>query len=85
MAIMPRSASEERRSRLDDYLLTRLVEQVVHLDDLARSLGVEPWPNAPEAQALVISCGAEIGRRRFGDAAMIRALYRADVGVLPVL
>ena len=71
--------------RLDDYLLTRLVEQVVHLDDLARSLGCEPWPNAAGAEALVVSCGAEIGRQRFGGAAMIRALFRTDVGVLPVL
>ena len=71
--------------RLDDYLLTRLVEQVVHLDDLARSLAVEPWRSAPDAEALVISCGAEIGRQRFGDAAMIRALFRTEVGVLPVL
>lgn len=71
--------------RLDDYLLTRLVEQVVHLDDLARSLGVGPWPTAPGAEAVVVSCGAEIGRQRFGGAAMIRTLYRADVGLLPVL
>lgn len=74
-----------RVMRLDDYLLTRLVEQVVHLDDLARSLGVEPWPCAPDAEALVVSCGAEIGRQRFGGAAMIRALFRAEAGVLPVL
>ncbi len=71
--------------RLDDYLATRLVEQVVHLDDLARSLGVEPWENAPGADALVIRCGAEIGRQRFGAPAMIRALYRSGAGVLPVL
>lgn len=74
-----------RVMRLDDYLWTRLVEQIVHLDDLARSLGIEPWPNAPDAEALVISCGAEIGRQRFGGAAMIRALFRSEVGVLPVL
>lgn len=74
-----------RVMRLDDYLWTRVVEQVVHLDDLARSLGVEPWPNAPDADALVISCGAEIGRQRFGGSAMIRALYRGEVGALPVL
>lgn len=74
-----------RVMRLDDYLWTRLVEQVVHLDDLARSIGVEPWPTAPDAASIVLSCGAEIGRRRFGDAAMIRALYRDDPTVLPVL
>lgn len=63
---------------LDDYLWTRIVEQVVHLDDLARSLQIDPWPNAADAAALVVSCGAEIGRRRFGDARMIRALFRPD-------
>lgn len=75
-----------RTMRLDDYLYTRIVEQVVHLDDLARSVGAEPWPNPPDADALVIACGAEIGRRRHGGAAMIRALFRGDdAGTLPVL
>ena len=71
--------------RLDDYLWTRIVEQVVHLDDLARSLDKEPWIHPPDAAALVVSCGAEIGRRRFGDAAMIRAIYRGGTSALPVL
>ncbi len=71
--------------RLDDYLRTRLVEQVVHLDDLARSLEIDSWPTAPDAEALVISCGAEIGRLRFGGPAMIRTLFRNETGALPVL
>lgn len=71
--------------RLDDYLWTRIVEQVVHLDDLARSLDITPWPTSPDAAAIAISCGAEVGRRRYGDAAMIRALYRDDASALPVL
>jgi hypothetical protein len=71
--------------RLDDYLWTRLVEQVVHLDDLARSLGIEPWTTAPDADALVIACGAEIGRRRHGGTAMIRTLFRGHDVALPVL
>lgn len=72
--------------RLDDYLWTRIVEQVVHLDDLARSLDIEPWANPPDAEALAISCGAEIGRQRRGGAAMIRSLVREpEPGVLPVL
>ena len=72
--------------RLDDYLYTRVVEQVVHLDDLARSIGADPWPNPPDAEALVIACGAEIGRRRRGGPAMLRALFRdGESGTLPVL
>lgn len=72
--------------RLDDYLTTRIIEQLVHLDDLARSLDIEPWPNAPGAEATVIACGAEIGRLRRGGAAMLRALYRGEAEpTLPVM
>lgn len=76
---------EGKVMRLDDYLWTRLVEQVVHLDDLARSIGADPWINAPDAEALVISCGAEVGRLRFGGPAMIRTLFRDQTGALPVI
>ncbi len=74
--------------RLDEYLKTRIIEQVVHLDDLTRSVGrAEGWPVAPAAEALVIAVGGEIGRRRHGGAAMTRALYRAGFAeaALPVL
>jgi hypothetical protein len=72
--------------RLDHYLATRIVEQVVHLDDLARSVGRDPWPT-PQCDALVVSIGAEIGLRRRGPTAMVRALYRQGFteGILPVL
>ena len=62
---------------LDDYLETRILEQVVHLDDLARSIGAERFSITEGAEALVIACGAEIGRRRFGNTTMVRALFRA--------
>ena len=62
---------------LDDYLETRILEQVVHLDDLARSIGVDHFSITERAEALVIACGAEIGRRRFGNTTMVRALFRA--------
>jgi Mycothiol maleylpyruvate isomerase N-terminal domain len=71
--------------RLDDYLVTRLVEQVVHLDDLARSVGVEPWPVPDDHVRLVLATGARIGLRRSGSAAMVRALFRDDTSALPVL
>ena len=71
---------------LDEYLKTRLIEQVVHLDDLARSVDREPWPVPFAAQDLVIHIGADIGRIRHGPTEMIRALYRRRLDpVLPVL
>lgn len=72
---------------LDDYLVTRVVEQVVHLDDLARSLG-RPAPEVPaELAAIVATTGALIGLRRRGAATMVGALFRGrlDGGVLPVM
>jgi hypothetical protein len=71
--------------RLDDYLVTRLVEQVVHLDDLARSVGVARWPTPDEHVRLVLTAGVGIGLRRHGAAAMLAALFRDDTSALPVL
>jgi hypothetical protein len=71
---------------LDEYLKTRIVEQVVHLDDLARSVGRDPWPTPVAAQHLVIRIGCEIGHQRHGATEMIRCLYRSRLEpVLPVL
>jgi Mycothiol maleylpyruvate isomerase N-terminal domain len=70
---------------LDDYLVTRVVEQVVHLDDVARSIGCDGFA-VPDANVrLVLATGAWTGLRRFGAASMIRALFREDEGALPVL
>lgn len=69
---------------LDEYLVTRLVEQVVHLDDLARTVAVS-FDGDSRAEALVLRCGNEIGLLRFGTRAMIRALYRGQVEALPVI
>lgn len=65
-----------RVMHLSDYLATRLVEQLVHLDDLARSLGHDPYPVPEAATSLVISVGGDVARRRHGDVAVLRALYR---------
>ncbi len=70
---------------LNDYLETRILEQVVHLDDLARSLDLEPWACSSGAQALAIGCGAEIGERRKGATEMIRILFRNEVPLLSVI
>ncbi len=62
--------------RLGDYLLTRVVEQAVHLDDLARSVGLEPWPMPADATDVAIEVGLDVARRRSGNTAVLRALYR---------
>jgi hypothetical protein len=73
--------------RLGDYLETRIVEQTVHLDDLARSLNREPWPLPAGAADLTIAIGVEVASRRSGKPALVRALYRqgSAEGTLPVL
>ena len=77
---------EGKVMRLDDYLHTRIIEQVVHLDDLARSLDRGAPRFVPGSLQLAIACALEIGRRRQGDVALMRSLYRdPPTGVFPVL
>ncbi|MFV1989788.1 MAG: maleylpyruvate isomerase N-terminal domain-containing protein [Acidimicrobiales bacterium] len=72
--------------RLDDYLGTRIVEQVIHLDDIALSVGAEPWDLPTGASEFVLQCGIDIGRRRFGDLTMRRGLFRKGPdAALPVI
>lgn len=63
---------------LDDYCVTRLVELVVHTDDLAASVGLATPAIDPAAVELVIGCLLEMARRRHGDLAVIRALTRRE-------
>lgn len=72
---------------LDDYLATRVVELVVHADDLAVSLRVES-PPAPAAARLAEHVLLDVARGRHGDTAVLRALARGERAsgeVLPVL
>ena len=62
--------------RLSDYLLTRIVEQALHVDDLARSVGGEPWAFPPDHLGLAVSVGVDIARRRHGTPAVLRAVFR---------
>jgi hypothetical protein len=72
--------------RLDDYLATRIVEQVVHLDDLARSVGEARWTMPDSVVEVALATGVAIGARRWGREAMVRALYRrGEATILPVL
>ena len=63
---------------LDEYLVTRLVELVVHADDLAASLGVTPPALPAAATGLVITTLVEVARIRHGDTALVRALTRRE-------
>jgi uncharacterized protein (TIGR03083 family) len=77
-----------RPMRLDDYLVTRLVEMVVHADDLAVSLEIPSPPMPADATDAVIGMLVELARRRHGDVAVVRALTRRerdDIEALRVL
>ena len=62
---------------LDEYLLTRVLELVVHGDDLAVSIGADAQLPAASTSA-AIACLLEIARRRHGDVAVIRAFARRE-------
>jgi hypothetical protein len=63
---------------LDDYLATRIVEIVVHADDLAHSVGL----GAPEFPLAAVDATirylVDVARFRHGDMAVVRALTRRE-------
>jgi uncharacterized protein (TIGR03083 family) len=64
--------------RLDDYLITRMVEVVVHSDDLAVGLGV-PGPAFPEeAWSSVLDCLWQVARRSADPLAILRRMTRVE-------
>ncbi|MGH8794092.1 MAG: maleylpyruvate isomerase N-terminal domain-containing protein [Stackebrandtia sp.] len=72
------SMTSGRSLTFDDFLTTRLLELVVHSDDLAVSVGV-PTPPAPEsAVATVVDVLSRLAVRRHGATAVLRALSRAE-------
>lgn len=87
--LAPRLAAEraDRRVRvlrgqasmtLEAYIPTRLVEIVVHADDLAVSVG-EPTPVFPPGVVdLVVDALVATARQRHGDLAVVRALARRE-------
>lgn len=67
-----------RRMLIDDYLATRLVEMLIHSDDLAVSLDV-PLPDfSPTAWHAVLECLTEVAVRRHGPLAVVRAMTRTE-------
>lgn len=63
---------------LDDYLGTRLVELVVHADDVAVSLGIPTPAFSADAYRVVEDVLVDTARRRHGDLAVVRALARRE-------
>ncbi|MGW2964704.1 maleylpyruvate isomerase N-terminal domain-containing protein [Streptomyces sp. NPDC001220] len=64
--------------RLDDFLVTRMVELSVHMDDLAVSVGLGAPELPGDAVDPVISLLTGLAVRRHGQAALLRALTRAE-------
>ncbi|MFF5494852.1 maleylpyruvate isomerase N-terminal domain-containing protein [Streptomyces aquilus] len=63
---------------LDDFLTTRLMELVVHTDDLAFSVGI-PTPELPgPAVEATVGLLTRLALRRHGQSAVLRALSRAE-------
>jgi hypothetical protein len=63
---------------IDDYLVTRLIELTVHVDDLAVSVGVPPPELPREATDLAIAALVEAAKLKHGDLAVLRALTRRE-------
>lgn len=64
--------------RLDDFLVTRMMEIAVHSDDLAVSVDV-PTPVLPDdVMAPVLALLARLAARRHGQPAVLRALTRVE-------
>jgi hypothetical protein len=76
-----------RMLSLDDFCRTRLIEVLLHLDDVAISVG-QPRPETSEdGPAIVIDILISIARMQHGDWAMLHALARNErraVDVFPV-
>ncbi|MGH9136024.1 MAG: maleylpyruvate isomerase N-terminal domain-containing protein [Acidimicrobiales bacterium] len=68
----------KRAVPLADYLASRVVELLVHADDVAASVGLEPPDPPPEAAAIAERFLLDVARGRAGDTAVLRALTRAE-------
>ena len=65
----------------DDYLVVRLMEIVVHADDLACSVGLTTPAFSPEVLEPVLALLAALAARRRGQDAVLRTLSRHERSV----
>jgi hypothetical protein len=63
---------------LDDFLVTRMMEIVVHSDDLAFSVGLATPELPPSVVEPVLALMTGLAVRRHGATALVRALSRAE-------
>ncbi len=63
---------------LDDFMVTRMMEIVVHTDDLAVSVGVATPPVPLPVLEPVVDLLWRLAARRHGPVALLRALSRAE-------
>lgn len=77
----------KRQLTLDDFCRTRMIETLMHIDDLAHSVEL-PTPDIdPDGTGEIIDIVVGIARHLHGDWAVIHALARAersDADVFPV-
>lgn len=69
---------------LDEYLRTRIVELVVHIGDLCRSLEIEV-PDMPEATRIAIGVLLDTAVTRHGTHAVLNALSRRELDTMEAL
>ncbi|MBM6398878.1 maleylpyruvate isomerase N-terminal domain-containing protein [Phycicoccus sonneratiae] len=67
-----------------DFALTRVMECLVHSDDLAASIGVETPQFPPEAGYATLGLLASVAADRHGQTAMVRHLSRPQRAAGPV-
>jgi hypothetical protein len=63
---------------VNDFLLTRVMELVVHADDLAVSLGIATPPMPEAATEATIQLLSRIAAWRHGPLSVVRALARRE-------
>lgn len=63
---------------LDDFLVCRLLEIVVHTDDLSVSLDLSTPPFDPEVLDPVLGLMAALSQRRHGQDSVVRSLARSE-------
>jgi hypothetical protein len=67
-----------------EYLVTRIVELLVHADDLAASVGLSPPGPPRDSASLAIEVLTEGARSVYGDLEILRAFTRPERSRRPV-